>query len=110
VPAPTPTPTGPSPQSTSGRTEALPAAAGRLHDASYSVLVASFRQESEAALLTRQLGELGFHVRTSRVESSGRGVWHQVFVGPYSDIGEARRDEARVREIPGYRDAQLITK
>ena len=100
---------GPTPLSTSGRSEEIPSAA-QAGVASYSVLVASFRQESEAATLTRELGDLGFQVRTARVESSGRGVWHQVFTGPYTDLGLARRDEARIREIPGYRDARLITR
>jgi general secretion pathway protein A len=102
-------PKAPEPQSTSGRTDDVPAAAEGVRAASYSVLVGSFRHETEVATLSRQLEELGFHARTARVDTGERGVWHQVLVGPYADIEEARRDEARVRQMPGYSDARLIT-
>jgi general secretion pathway protein A len=75
----------------------------------YSVLVGSFRQESEAVKLMDQLRELGYRSRRSRVESGERGSWHQVFVGPYADFDQARQDEARVRQLPGYADAHLMT-
>jgi general secretion pathway protein A len=99
----------PSPQSTSGQAgaeQARPADA----DANYLVLVGSFRQASEAAALSQQLQGLTFRVRTTRVGSIDRGVWHQVFVGPYGDLEGARRDLDRVRQMPGYRDAQLVTR
>jgi general secretion pathway protein A len=79
-----------------------PQAGGR-----YSVLVGSFRHAAEAAVLLEQLRSLGYQVRSGRVESQERGVWHQVFVGPYEDIEVARQDEARVRQLPGYADARL---
>ena len=74
----------------------------------YSVLVGSFRQQSETAKLSVELRGLGYRVRTGRVEGN-RGVWHQVFVGPYADLIRARQDEGRVRQMPGYADARLIT-
>ncbi len=102
-------PAAPEPQSTSGRLgDAEPQRAGA--QPSYSVLVGSFRQGSEAAMLSQELEALGFRVRTSRFESAERGAWHQVFVGPYTDLEGARRDQARVREMPGYADARLITR
>jgi cell division septation protein DedD len=94
-------------ESTSGRTAAAPVS--RPQTPSYSVLVGSFRRDSEVTALVRQLQDLGFRVRSSRVESGDRGAWHQVFVGPYSDLEEARRDVARVQRMPGYSDARLIT-
>ena len=78
-------------------------AAGR-----YSVLVGSFRQNSEAGALVDQLRGLGYRARTGRVESAERGTWHQVSVGPYADLERARQDETRVRLLPGYADAHLI--
>jgi general secretion pathway protein A len=75
----------------------------------YSVLVGSFRQESEAARLVDQLHELGYRARRSRVDAGERGSWHQVYVGPYADLDQARQDEARVRQLPGYADAHLMT-
>lgn len=77
---------------------------------SYSVLVGSFRYEPEAASLLDQLRGLGYQARTARVSSMGRGTWHQVFVGPYSDLDRARQDEARVRQLPGYADARIVTQ
>ena len=99
----------PIPQSTSGLAGAEQ---GRPADAdvSYSVLVGSFRQESEAAALSQQLQGLAFRVRTTRVGSIDRGMWYQVFVGPYTDLEGARRDLERVRQMPGYSDARLITR
>ena len=75
---------------------------------SYSILVGSFRYEPEAATLIDQLSGLGYQTRTSRVTSSTRGTWHQVFVGPYGDLERARVDETRVRQLPGYADAHVI--
>ncbi|HEU4936670.1 MAG TPA: AAA family ATPase [Vicinamibacterales bacterium] len=77
---------------------------------SYSILVGSFRYEPEAAILTDQLSGLGYRTRTARVTSSTRGTWHQVFVGPYGDLERARVDETRVRQLPGYADAHVITQ
>jgi general secretion pathway protein A len=87
-----------------------PAAAAQPGARKYSVLVGSFRYEPEAASLLEQLQGLGYRVRTTRVNSTERGTWHQVFVGPYGDLGRARQDEARVRQLPGYADARLVTQ
>ena len=73
------------------------------------MLVGSFRHQSEAATLSADLRGLGYSVRTGRIEGD-RGTWHQVFVGPYADLGQARQDEARVRQMPGYADARLMTR
>jgi len=76
----------------------------------YSILVGSFRYEPEAAVLIGQLGELGYHTRSARVSSATRGIWHQVFVGPYKELEIAKQDQLRVRQLPGYADAQLVTQ
>lgn len=76
----------------------------------YSVLVGSFRYAPEATLLLDQLRGLGYRARSARVSSAGRGAWHQVFVGPYSELDLARQDEARVRQLPGYADAHLVAQ
>ena len=76
----------------------------------YSILVGSFRYEPEAAVLTGQLSELGYHTRTARISSTSRGIWHQVFVGPYQQLDTAKQDQSRVRQLPGYADAQLVTQ
>ena len=69
-----------------------------------------FRESFEAALLIGQLSELGYRTRAARVSSSARGTWHQVFVGPYGELDLARQDQSRVRQLPGYADAQLVTQ
>jgi general secretion pathway protein A len=86
-----------------------PATTASVRGGRYSVLVGSFRQESEAARLLDELRGLGYQARTARFESEGRGAWHQVLVGPYRDIDQARQDETRVRQLPGYGDARLTT-
>ena len=85
-------------------------AAGLSGARKYSVLVGTFRYEPEAASLVDQLRGLGYQVRTARVSSTARGIWHQVFVGPYGALDQARQDEARVRQLPGYADARLVTQ
>lgn len=76
----------------------------------YSILVGSFRYEPEAASLIDQLSGLGYRTRTTTVTSNTRGTWHQVFVGPYGDIEQARLQETRVRQLPGYADAHVIAQ
>jgi general secretion pathway protein A len=76
----------------------------------YSILVGSFRYEPEAVVLIGQLSELGYHTRAGRVSSATRGIWHQVFVGPYKELEMAKQDQSRVRQLPGYADAQLVTQ
>jgi cell division septation protein DedD len=76
----------------------------------YSILVGSFRYEPEAAVLVGQLSDLGYHTRAARVSSTTRGIWHQVFVGPYKELEMAKQDQSRVRLLPGYADAQLVTQ
>jgi general secretion pathway protein A len=112
----------PMPQGTSGPIAPIAIDAPRVADSDngrnsegarlrqYSVLVGSFRYEPEAASLLDQLRGLGYQARTARVSSTGRGIWHQVFVGPYPDVERARQDEARVRQLPGYADARVVTQ
>ncbi len=79
-------------------------------DGRYAVLVGSFRYEPEASSLLDQLRGLGYQARAVRASSAQRGTWHQVFVGPYRDLDRARQDETRVRQLPGYADARLVTR
>jgi general secretion pathway protein A len=76
----------------------------------YVVLVASFRQQAQADSLLDQLRGLGYRPYANQVGSANRSTWHQVFVGPYDDADQARHDEARVRQLPGYADAHLISR
>ncbi len=105
VPSAQPDPAPSSPQPPAAAPPAAEVLAGK-----YSVIVGSFRQNAEAAALVDQLQALGYRARLGRVESADRGTWHQVSVGPYARLEQARQDEARVRQLPGYADAHLITQ
>jgi cell division protein FtsN len=74
----------------------------------YSVLVGSFRQEEEATRLTAQLSERGYRSRIMRAVGT-RGLWYQVLVGPYAGVDQARDEHERVRQMPGYSDARLVS-
>lgn len=105
TPAALPAPGSPDPSTATPSTVSAPPEGGN-----YSVLVASFRQGAEAAALLDQLRDLGYRARAVQVETAMRGTWHLVFVGPYNDIDPARLAEARLRQLPGYRDARLVTR
>ena len=75
----------------------------------YNVVVGSFRGEVEADTLLDQLSGLGYRAYVTHVSSAERGKWHLVFIGPYDDLDSARQNEARVRQLPGYADAHLVT-
>ena len=100
--APAPAPPPAQDRASSSTTAATPGGA------TYSVLVASFRQANEATALLNELRERGLPVRDIRVVQSPRGVWHQVLVGPYPDAAAAARGQERVRQIRGYADARVI--
>jgi general secretion pathway protein A len=89
--------------------DAVQAAAPAAAEVRMSVVVGSFRQAAQAERLSGELEAQGYRVRTSRVDTGARGVWHQVLVGPYADRAQARDAEARIRQIPGYGDARLIS-
>jgi general secretion pathway protein A len=75
----------------------------------FIVLVGSFRIQTQADMLRDQLRALGYRTYANQAASPNRGLWHQVFVGPYDQLDQARQDEARVRKMPGYADAHLVT-
>ena len=103
--------TGPStPAAVDSQPGTEPRDAARPQPRTYSILVGSFRLEPEATSLLTQLSGLGYHVRAAHVTSPTRGAWHQVFVGPYADLEEARTDQTRVRQLPGYSDAHVVSQ
>jgi cell division septation protein DedD len=97
------------PQPVSLQPPAAAAAADRSGRAGYAVLVGSFRVQNQAATLLDQLRALGYRTYANRVGSAAGNAWHQVFVGPYDDLNQARQDEARVRQLPAYADAHVVT-
>lgn len=103
-----PTPGAAPPAAATESTPRTVADAAPVTGESFSVLVASFRQSSEASALIDELRKRGLPVREIRVVSSARGVWHQVLVGPYPDAAAAAGGLTEVRQIRGYADAHVI--
>jgi general secretion pathway protein A len=103
APPPSPVPTAPQAAPPPRAEPAAPSAA-------YSVLVGSFRQPGEADRLMGELRERGYEVRRRRIDTGTRGVWHQVVAGPYADERDAQQAEARIKQLPGYADARLISR
>jgi general secretion pathway protein A len=99
----------PAAQPVSAQPHAPSAAAERAGTPGYAVLVGSFRVQTQAATLLDQLRALGYRTYANHVGSAAGSTWHQVFVGPYDDLNQARQDEARVRQLPAYADAHLVT-
>ena len=97
-----------SPQATTGTAAPNVVVAGD-REPRFSVLVGSFRQVSEAEVLSAQLRNDGYTVWTRRAIAGG-GTWHQVLAGPYAAIELARQDEARIRLRPGYADARVVAR
>jgi general secretion pathway protein A len=97
------------PQPVSVQPPAAAAAADWSGRPGYAVLVGSFRVQTQAATLLDQLRALGYRAYANRVGSAAGSAWHQVFVGPYDDLNQARQDEARVRQLPPYADAHVVT-
>lgn len=76
----------------------------------FAVLVASFRHPAEASTLAADLRARGISVRGVRVVSGASGAWHQVLAGPYADAADASEAEGRIRQIPAYADARVISQ
>ena len=88
-------------------TTALPAA----RDGSYAIQVASLTSRSRADLLVAELGKAGFRARAVEFNLGyPRGVALQVRIDGYPNADVATRDLARIRELPAYRDAYLLSK
>lgn len=83
-------------------------------DQPYTILVGSFptaapATSAQVAALTGRLRTLGYSTYHVDVDLGARGVWRRVLVGGYSDAGEARRDESRLRQTSDLGEARVIT-
>jgi cell division septation protein DedD len=80
------------------------------HDGSYAIQVASLESRSRADRLVAELVSAGFRARAVEFNLGyPRGVVLQVRVDGYSSSDVAARDLARIRELPGYGDAHLLS-
>ena len=74
---------------------------------SYLIVAASFPDASAAAAAATMLKELEYRV----LEFSPSGTVQEflVLVGPYTDLDQARQDEAQLRSRLQFRNAKLVT-
>jgi cell division septation protein DedD len=95
----------------SGEASALVrAAVHEANDGSFAIQVASFESRSRADRLVTELAEAGFRARTVEFNlGPPRGVVLQIRVEGYTRAQDAERDLSRIRELPGYEDAHLLS-
>jgi cell division septation protein DedD len=95
----------------SGSAAASPAAGREANDGTYAIQVASFESRDRADRLVAELNQGGFRARTVEFNlGPPRGIVLQIRVDGYADAQDAKRDLARIRELPGYADAHLLLK
>ena len=81
------------------------------NDGSFAIQVASLTSRSRADRLVDELVRFGFRARAVEFNLGfPRGVVMQVRVDGYPSAELATRDLARIRELPGYSDARLLSK
>lgn len=83
-------------------------ASDRIDATAYLIQVASFESRLRADRLVDELTSLGYLARSEGLDLGQRGRLQRVLVGGYRTREEAQSDLERIREIPGYDDAQII--
>jgi hypothetical protein len=79
-------------------------------DGSFAIQVASLTSRARADRLVAELVRAGFRARTVEFDlGDPRGVVLQVRVDGYPTADLASLDLARIRELPGYGDALLLS-
>ena len=87
-----------------------PPAAVQANDGSFAIQVASFTSRSRADRLVTELTQAEFRARIVEFNlGPPRGLVLQIRVDGYPSAQDAERDLARIRELPGYGDAHLLT-
>ncbi len=74
----------------------------------FSVLIGSFRNQSNAEGEVRRLSKLGYDVRAVAVDLKAKGLWHRVLIGSYKSRSEALQMADEVRRKTGKKDASVI--
>ena len=74
---------------------------------SYVIVAASFPDASAAMAVAAMLKELDYRVR--EIAPSGTAGEFRVLVGPYTDLDQARQDEAQLRSRLQLRNAKIVT-
>lgn len=81
---------------TSAETKAEPAPPG--HDSGYQIQVASFKQQADADLLVASLRKRGHRAFRQAAYVPGRGLWHRVRIGPFSNRFEAHQYQKKFEQ------------
>jgi len=85
------------------------ATVNKANDGGYAIQVASFGSRARADRLVTELSQAGFRARTVEFNlGPPRGIVLQIRVDGYESAAQAKRDLARIRELPGYGDARLL--
>jgi general secretion pathway protein A len=94
-----------------GASAAVPAAAVQeANDGSFAIQVASLTSRARADRLVAKLAQAGLRARTVEFNRGApRGVVLQIRVDGYKTAADADRDLMRIRELPGYGDARLLS-
>jgi cell division septation protein DedD len=80
------------------------------NDGSFAIQVASLTSRSRADRLVEELMTFGFRARAVEFNLGfPRGVVLQVRVDGYPSAELANRDLTRIRQLPGYSDARLLS-
>jgi DedD protein len=87
-----PAPPLPAAKETPQRAAPTAAAAG-----AYLVQVASFQKAGDARALKKRLAAKGYPTFTRQADLGHKGIWHRVFVGPYTDSAAASRAVKRLK-------------
>jgi cell division septation protein DedD len=83
----------------------------RANDGSYAIQVASFTSRSRADRLVTELTRAGFKARAAKFNMGPpRGLVLQIRIDGYDTPQAAATDLARIRELPGYEDALLLSR
>jgi general secretion pathway protein A len=75
---------------------------------SFSILVGSFQNETDAAARATELQQLGFSPYQSTVEPGDGSRWLQLLVGRYDDPASAKADEAKLRQVAAFSAARVV--
>jgi cell division septation protein DedD len=80
------------------------------NDGSFAIQVASLTSRARADRLVAELAEAGLGARTVEFDlGAPRGIVLQIRVDGYKTAADADRDLKRIRELPGYSDAHLLS-
>ena len=74
----------------------------------FSVLIGSFRNQSNAEAEVRRLSKLGYDVRAAEVDLKAKGLWRRVLIGSYKSRSEALQMAEEIRRKSGKKDSSVI--